>query len=101
MAMLRTIAVALAMIPVLPFVLIFFLQLGLRLLGWYLQSQTQERRAAITAACADGKPNAPRSEISEETEDGWEKIEKTGTAVNGKPEQNGWSGIIGFFHPFW
>jgi flagellar biosynthesis component FlhA len=101
MATLRTIAAALAMIPGLPFVLIFLLQLSLRLLGWYLQSQTQERRAAITAACADGKPNAARSEISEETEDGWEKIEKTGTAVNGRPDQDSWSGIVGFFHPFW
>jgi alpha-1,2-mannosyltransferase len=101
MAMLRTIAAVLAVIPVLPFVLIFFLQLSLRSLGWYLQSQTQERKAAIIAACTEGKSNAPRSETSEGSEDGWEKIEKTGTAVNGKSEQDEWSGIVGFFHPFW
>jgi hypothetical protein len=31
----------------------------------------------------------------------WETVERIRTSPNGGKEGDGWSGVIGFFHPFW
>ena len=97
-----TLVAALAIIPLLPFVFLLLIKLILRVLGWSIRRRTRDRRDAITARIHRGK-SALRAtqETSQEAEDGWEKIEKAGSAENGKPFQDDWGGIVGFFHPFW
>lgn len=97
-----SVVAVLAVVPLLPLVFLLLLQLSLRTLGWYLQGLSRDRRAAITARVRRDKAAVLQSQhASQETEDGWEKIEKAGTAENGKPLQDEWSGVVGFFHPFW
>lgn len=100
MAASRFVAV-LAVVPLLPLILILFIQLSLRALGWYLQAQTEDRKAAITSRVRAEIAAIQSDQASQEVEDGWEKIEESGTAENGKPLPDNWSGIVGFFHPFW
>jgi len=97
-----TLVAVLAIIPLLPLVFLLLLKLTLRVLGWSIQRRSRERRGAITARIhRDKAALAVIQEISQEAEDGWEKIEKAGTAENGQPFQDDWAGIVGFFHPFW
>ena len=91
----------LAVIPLLPFIFIFVAQLSLRLLGWYLQAHTKARKVAIVDQVKAHQAVANESHASREVEDGWEKVEESGTADNGKPLASDWNGVIGFFHPFW
>ena len=97
-----TLVAVLAIIPLLPFVSLLFIKLTLRVLGWSIRRRTRDRREAITARIhRDQSTLRGIQEASQEAEDGWEKIEKAGSAENGKPFQDDWAGIIGFFHPFW
>ena len=93
----------LAVVPLLPLVFILLVQLSLRFWGWYLQVHTSDKKAALVNSVKQERSET--SEIQptsqEEAEDEWEKVEKAGTADNGKPVQDDWSGVVGFFHPFW
>jgi alpha-1,2-mannosyltransferase len=95
------IVAVLAAVPLLPLIFIFLLQLSLRGLGWYLQAQAAPRKAAVVDRVRAEQAAKAKEQVSQEAEDGWEKIESSGTAENGKPLSDDWSGIIGFFHPFW
>ncbi|EHY55714.1 asparagine-linked glycosylation protein [Exophiala dermatitidis] len=91
----------LALGPLLPVIFLLFMRLALRGLGWFLEEKTKERRAAIAARIARERAAVhERQEISREVEDGWQNIEKTGTAENGKSPQDEFNGVVGFFHPF-
>ena len=92
----------LAAIPLLPLLGILSLRLTLRLLGWSLQSQTNGRRHAfIQQAKREIKVFEHNRQQPQEVEDGWEKVEKNGTATNGQPQlEDDWEGVVGFFHPF-
>ena len=94
--------VVLAAIPLLPLLGILSLRLTLRLLGWSLQSQTNGRRHAfIQQAKREVKVSEHNQQQPQEVEDGWEKVEKNGTATNGQPQlEDDWEGVVGFFHPF-
>ncbi|KIX95263.1 uncharacterized protein Z520_09180 [Fonsecaea multimorphosa CBS 102226] len=101
MAASSSVVATLAVVPLLPLVFLLLIRLSLRALGWYLRSQTGDRKAAIIerirrerAVFSDTRP------ASQEAEDGWEKVEKEGTAENGKPHEDEWGGVFGFFHPF-
>ncbi|KIW31381.1 uncharacterized protein PV07_03034 [Cladophialophora immunda] len=101
MAASSSVVAVLAVVPLLPLVFVLLLQLSLRALGWYLRAQSRDRKAAIfervrreRAAVLENQP------LSQEAEDGWERVEKEGTAQNGKPLEDEWGGVIGFFHPF-
>jgi alpha-1,2-mannosyltransferase len=80
-------------------------QLSLRCLGWALQAKSKDRRAAIISRVQQDREAAlelqQHLQRETEAEDGWETIEQAGTAENGKPSQDEWEGIVGFFHPFW
>jgi flagellar biosynthesis component FlhA len=91
----------LAVIPLLPLLLILAVRLGLRAVGWYLLGNTTERKAAIIDRVKCEVAAVSEDERSHDTEDGWETIERTGSAENGKPLSDPWAGIVGFFHPFW
>ena len=97
-----TLVAVLAIIPLLPLIFLLLIKLALRALGWSLRRRTRDRREAITARIhRDKSASTGIQETFQEAEDGWEKIEKAGTAENGKPFQDDWAGIVGFFHPFW
>ena len=97
-----TLVAVLAIIPLFPLVFLLLIKLALRALGWSLRRRTRDRRDAITARIyRDQSALTAIQEISQEAEDEWEKVEKAGTAENGKPFQDAWAGIVGFFHPFW
>jgi alpha-1,2-mannosyltransferase len=98
-----SIVAALAVVPLLPLILVLLIRLSLRGLGWFLQARSRDRRAAIIAKVRRDRDaiSARLQSAHHGTEDGWEKIEKAGTAENGGPMHNDWEGIVGFFHPFW
>ena len=82
--------VALAAIPLLPLLGIVSLRLALRLLGWSLRSQTNGRRHAfVQQAKREIKISEHNQQQFEEVEDGWEKVERNGTAANGQPQLGG------------
>lgn len=98
-----SIVAALAVVPLVPLILIFAIRLSLRSLGRFLQIRSRDRRAAIIAKVRRDRDaiSATLQSTHNDTEDGWEKIEKAGTAENGRPMHNEWEGIVAFFHPFW
>jgi len=92
----------LAIIPLLPFLGLWLVKLSMRVVGWSLESEGRDRRAAIIAKIVkDRNAVSAGHHLSVEADEGWEKIERTGTAENGQPLRNTWDGIVGFFHPFW
>lgn len=92
----------LAIIPLLPYLSLWLIKFSIRAVGWSLESQGRDRRAAIVAKIAkDRNAVSDGHHLSSEADDGWEKIESTGSAENGQPLRDSWSGIVGFLHPFW
>ena len=74
--------------------------------GWHLRRKTQSRRQMILAQVraeqkayllSKGRPS-PKSD-----DEDWEKVESqvSGKSKSGVKRDDEWSGIIGFFHPFW
>lgn len=98
-----SVVAALAVAPILPPILLLLAQLSLRCLGWFLQAVSKDRRAAIISRVQHDREAALglQQHLQQEAEDGWENIEQAGMAENGKPSQDEWEGIVGFFHPFW
>jgi alpha-1,2-mannosyltransferase len=97
-----TFVASLAIIPLLPILGLWLIKLAIRAVGWSLESQGRDRRAAIVAKITKDRNSISEGHhLSQEADDGWEKIERTGTAENGQPLRDSWSGIVGFFHPFW
>jgi len=97
-----TAVAVLAIIPLLPLLFVLLLRLSLRCLGWHLQAKTRARREAICDQVRrDQAALHEKLQAFPETEDGWEKIEKVGTAPNGEVLPDDWAGVVGFFHPFW
>lgn len=91
-----------AIVALLPVLGVGLVQLALRAVGWSLESQGQERRAAILAKVSKDRAAIAKDQVEQpDTEDDWEKVEKAGEAENGQPLQDDWHGIVGFFHPFW
>ena len=78
------------------------------LLGTYLRRKTDGRRAHLLDVMADDEKNY--TEDSEEDDKGekgkkdiWKKIEASilEKLPQGDKADREWSGIVGFFHPFW
>ncbi|KAL2260986.1 hypothetical protein VTK26DRAFT_4832 [Humicola hyalothermophila] len=75
-------------------------------LGWYLRKKTDGRRYHILEVVeADEKKYRQERRNSASSgggDDGWEKVdaEAVGSAENGEKHDDGWDGIVGFFHPF-
>lgn len=91
-----------AAIPLLPLLGILLARFALRAWGWSLLSQSRERKAAIVAKVAkDRAALTAEQDLQLDTDDGWEKVERVGEAVNGESLQKEWNGVVGFFHPFW
>ena len=90
-----------AVIPLLPLLALVFLRISIRLWGLSLQAKSRDRRDAIFIQTQrDQRVLEEKQDSSQEDEEGWEKVERAGTAPNGQIPQDDWQGIIGFFHPF-
>lgn len=93
-----------------------------RSLGWLIRRRTRSRREHVIARARSEEVEykAPRPKASENSlarsqveDEDWEKVDSSGGAnttgssdtdsrtKNGTSEADEWSGVIGFFHPFW
>lgn len=79
-----------------PLVLIALLRLALSLLGRSLKAQSQDKRDLLQALFKRDTYLTSGVNI-EEVDNGWEKVATPPL----KPKQDEWSGVVGFFHPFW
>lgn len=83
----------LILLPFLPFILF---EAGLMQLGQTLRSRSRDKREILRALFMRDV-DLDTNVTVEEVENGWEKVATPPL----KPKQDEWSGIIGFFHPFW
>ena len=76
-------------------------------MGYYLERPSRTRRELLLARVATEQRHyeTERKDASteEKEDDDWEEIEQSlvGSATNGSKADKDWSGIVGFFHPFW
>jgi len=75
------------------------------LLGHYLQRSSGRRRelllARVSAEQQRFESESKRKPAKDDDE--WEQVEAStvGSATNGGRADKEWSGVVGFFHPFW
>jgi alpha-1,2-mannosyltransferase len=81
------------------------LRTGGQVLGSYLRRSSLTRRELLLARVAKEQRDHDAKHGSEKNreDDEWEEVETSmvGSAVNGGKADKDWSGIVGFFHPFW
>lgn len=74
-------------------------------LGSHLRRSSRTRRELLLARVANEQQayEAKHKAEKQNDEDDWEEVESSlvGSAVNGGKADKDWSGIVGFFHPFW
>lgn len=86
------VTITIFLLPVLAYV---FARLSLYIWGRYLVAQSRDRRD-ILRALFKRDLDLGSHENSTEVDNGWDRIDPP----SGSNQEN-WSGIIGFFHPFW
>jgi alpha-1,2-mannosyltransferase len=101
-----SIVLSLLAVVVLSFVLLpKSLRFAGELLGSNLRRASRTRRELLLARVASEQRTyeAEHKERHAKQEDDWEEVEASaaGSAMNGGPTDKDWSGIVGFFHPFW
>lgn len=77
--------------------------------GTYLRRKTEGRRSKILEVIEEDEKQyaerqEKRSQDSRSDEDGgWEKVQaySASSVADGSKQAEDWSGIVGFFHPFW
>lgn len=74
-------------------------------IGWYIRQRTSARRKIILSEVrAEEKDYRAKKRLSPKSDDeDWEKVEShaVGSTKNGDVAEDGWEGVVGFFHPFW
>lgn len=80
----------------LPLILIVLLRLSLFFVGRSLRSKSQDRRDILRALFMRDTDLGPNVNVTE-VDNGWEKVATPPL----KRQQDEWSGVVGFFHPFW
>lgn len=75
------------------------------LLGSNLRRASRTRRELLLARVANEQRTyeAEHKRRKGKEEEDWEEVEASmvGSAINGGKADKDWSGIVGFFHPFW
>lgn len=68
------------------------------IVGAYVIQKTAGRKGALSTRFEENQKKFRR-----ESDEEWENVEAyaTGTVKNGGTAEKEWSGIVGFFHPFW
>lgn len=87
---------AVGIVTLTPLLLIGITRLFLLWLGQRLVSKTRDRRDMICALFKRDLDIASTENLVE-VDNGWEKVGTQPDKVN----EEDWSGIFGFFHPFW
>lgn len=76
-----------------------------QVLGRYLRRSSLTRRELLLARVVKEQRDydAKHKNEKKREDDEWEEVETSmvGSAVNGGKADQDWSGIVGFFHPFW
>jgi alpha-1,2-mannosyltransferase len=76
-----------------------------QLLGSHLRRSSLARRELLLARVAKEQRDydAGHGSGKHRDDDEWEQVEAStvGSAVNGGKADKDWSGLVGFFHPFW
>lgn len=82
------------------------------ILGWYVRRKTEGRRAQIvelmegdvrryTERKRQPSTTAAKDGNSDEDSDGWANVDASAVgAAKGEKVEDGWDGVVGFFHPF-
>jgi hypothetical protein len=83
-------------LTLLPLFLIALIRLSLILIGRSLKSKSRDRRDILRALFMRDTDLGSNVNVTE-VDNGWEKVATPPL----KREQDEWSGVIGFFHPFW
>jgi alpha-1,2-mannosyltransferase len=89
-----------------PWAIPAILRLLALLVGSYIRHRTFPRRQLLLTKAQDKAELSARNHheppVDREDQD-WERVEKNviRSAPNGLAVDDDWSGIIGFFHPFW
>jgi len=85
-----------ALLTLLPLLLIVLARWSLRILGRRLTAQTSDRRDILHALVKRDLDLGSHENVTD-ADNGWGKV---GTPPH-QSRREAWSGIIGFFHPFW
>lgn len=76
-----------------------------QVLGRHLRRSSRTRRELLLERVAKEQSDdeAKHTTAKSREDDEWEEVETSmvGSAVNGGKADKDWSGIVGFFHPFW
>lgn len=83
-------------LTLIPLILIASLRLSLLFIGRSLKSKSQDRKDILRALFMRDTDLGSSVSITE-VDNGWEKVATPPL----KREQDEWSGVVGFFHPFW
>lgn len=88
-----------AIIPLATYIMIPMLMRGIgSLLGWYLRKKTEGRRAQLLELMtAEQQAFSQARSVSNKTN---VQAQSSGSSAGGEKDAN-WTGIVGFFHPFW
>lgn len=86
----------LGLLTLLPFLLLALGRFALWMLGRYLTTQTKDRREILRALLKRDLDLGSHENVTD-VDNGWGKV---GTPPH-ESDRDEWSGIVGFFHPFW
>lgn len=102
-----TLASALAFVPLFIFYILpwAFRLFASRVIGTYVIRKTAGRRKAIYTRVEENEKKFGEQTKGKkgDSDEEWENVEAyaAGTAKDGGKEEKEWSGVVGFFHPFW
>ena len=73
-----------------------------RAVGWYIRNKTGPRKELLLSR-AEVEEKEFHSKSFSNGDEEWEKVESyaAGSDKNGETGSKDWTGVIGFFHPFW
>jgi len=84
------------LLTLLPILSITLARLSVWILGRYLITQTKDRREILRALLKRDLDLGSHENVTD-VDNGWGKVETPPY----KSDRDEWSGIVGFFHPFW
>lgn len=102
-----TLAFALGFTPILVFFILpwAFRLIASHVVGAYVIRKTAARKEAIYHRVEENEKKSVEQSKGKkgDSDEEWENVEAyaAGTARNGGKGEKEWSGVVGFFHPFW
>jgi hypothetical protein len=86
-----------------PWLLPFLLRIIAQTIGSYFSARCLGRKNLLQSLSESHNLQAAGFSQQAAEDPEWETVERHvgWTAPNGGAEEDGWSGVVGFFHPFW